>query len=183
MCLQSACNASLHQLVQQDVGDSGSHEVMEVIGELDPQTGIYSIHQAAAGETSDSTSETPSSAVRIVSTPSAPGTMDIFSTALASADINLDTFQYMEDGMEPLHTTEDSGNAGIADCSDQSKQVLHYAQSAVVVESLNKQVSQLSEQVLDSGISDHLSSFLQPGTRESTAVTVEPSNIGMCNAL
>jgi len=49
MCLQSACNASLHQLVQQDVGDSGSHEVMEVIGELDPQTGIYSIHQAAAG--------------------------------------------------------------------------------------------------------------------------------------
>lgn len=32
--------------------------------------------------------------------------------------------------------------------------------------------------MLDSGISDHLSSFLQPGTRESTAVTVEPSNIG-----
>lgn len=49
MCLQSACNTSLHQLVGQDVGDSGSHEVMEVIGELDPQTGIYSIHQAAAG--------------------------------------------------------------------------------------------------------------------------------------
>lgn len=42
---------------------------------------------------------------------------------------------------EPLHATEDSGNAGIADCSDQSKQVLHYAQSAMVVESLNKQVS------------------------------------------
>lgn len=38
-------------MVQQDIGDSGSHEVMEVIGELDPQTGIYSIHQpgAAAG--------------------------------------------------------------------------------------------------------------------------------------
>jgi len=52
-----------------------------------------------SGETSDSTSETQSSAVRIVSTPSAPATMDIFSTALASADINLDTFQYMEDGM------------------------------------------------------------------------------------
>jgi hypothetical protein len=49
MCLQSACNTSLHQFVGQDVGDSGSHEVMEVIGELDPQTGIYSIHQAAAG--------------------------------------------------------------------------------------------------------------------------------------
>lgn len=32
--------------------------------------------------------------------------------------------------------------------------------------------------MLDSGLSDHLSSFLQPGTRESTAVTVEPSNIG-----
>lgn len=42
---------------------------------------------------------------------------------------------------EPLHTTEDSSNAGIADCSDQSKQVLHYAQSAMVVETLNKQVS------------------------------------------
>jgi hypothetical protein len=49
MCPQSARNTSLHQLVQQDVDDSGSHEVMEVIGELDPQTGIYSIHQAAAG--------------------------------------------------------------------------------------------------------------------------------------
>lgn len=175
--VQSARNTSLHQLVQQDVDDSGSHEVMEVIGELDPQTGIYSIHQAAAGETSDSTNEASSSAVRIVSTPSVPGTMDIFSTALASADINLDTFQYIEDGMEPLHTTEDSCNAGIADCSDQSKQVLHYAQSAMVVESLNKEVSQLSEQVLDSGISDHFSSFLQPGARDSTAVTVEPSNI------
>lgn len=43
--------------------------------------------------------------------------------------------------IEPLHTTEDSSNAGISDCSDQSKQVLHYAQSAMVVESLNKQVS------------------------------------------
>ena len=32
--------------------------------------------------------------------------------------------------------------------------------------------------MLDSGISDHLSSFLQPATRESTAVTVEPSHIG-----
>jgi hypothetical protein len=28
--------------------------------------------------------------------------MDIFSTALASADINLDTFQYIEDGMGKL---------------------------------------------------------------------------------
>jgi hypothetical protein len=45
--------------------------------------------------------------------------------------------------IEPLHTTEDSCNAGIADCSDQSKQVLHYAQSAMVVESLNKEVSYL----------------------------------------
>lgn len=32
--------------------------------------------------------------------------------------------------------------------------------------------------MLDSSISGHLSSFLQPGTRENTAVTVEPSNIG-----
>lgn len=43
--------------------------------------------------------------------------------------------------IEPLHTTEDSSNAGTSDSSDQSKQVLHYGQSAVVVESLNKQVS------------------------------------------
>jgi hypothetical protein len=34
-----------------------------------------------------------------VSTSSASGTMDIFSTALASADINLDSFQYIEDGI------------------------------------------------------------------------------------
>lgn len=47
--LQSACNASLDHLVQQDVGASENHEVMEVIGELDPQTGVYSIHQATAG--------------------------------------------------------------------------------------------------------------------------------------
>jgi hypothetical protein len=39
-------------VVQQDVGDTGSHEVMEVIGELDPQTGIYSIHQPAAAAVS-----------------------------------------------------------------------------------------------------------------------------------
>jgi hypothetical protein len=39
-------------VVQQDVGDSGSHEVMEVIGELDPQTGVYSIHQPAAAAVS-----------------------------------------------------------------------------------------------------------------------------------
>lgn len=32
--------------------------------------------------------------------------------------------------------------------------------------------------MLDPGISDHLSSFLQPGTGDSTAVTVEPSNMG-----
>jgi hypothetical protein len=32
--------------------------------------------------------------------------------------------------------------------------------------------------VLDPGIDDHLSSFLQPGTGDSTAVTVEPSNMG-----
>jgi hypothetical protein len=48
MCPQNACNTNLHQVVQQDIGDSGSHEMMEMIGELDPQTGIYSIHQPAA---------------------------------------------------------------------------------------------------------------------------------------
>jgi hypothetical protein len=47
MCPQNACNTNLHQVVQQDIGDSGSHEMMEMIGELDPQTGIYSIHQPA----------------------------------------------------------------------------------------------------------------------------------------
>ncbi|PNF25978.1 hypothetical protein B7P43_G06364 [Cryptotermes secundus] len=179
--IQNACNINLHQVVQQDVGDSGSHEVMEVIGELDPQTGIYSIHQPAAisgaGETSDSSREASSSAVRIVSTSSASGTMDIFSTALASADINLDTFQYIEDGMEQLQATDSSSNAGISECSDQSKQVLHYPQSTMVVESVNKQASRPNEQVLDPGIDDHLSNFLQPGTGDSTAVTVEPSNM------
>ena len=35
----------------QEVGDAGGHEMMEVIGELDPQTGIYSVHQpSASGE-------------------------------------------------------------------------------------------------------------------------------------
>jgi hypothetical protein len=46
---QNVCNSNLHQVVQQD--DSVGHEVMEVIGELDPQTGIYSIHQPAAAAT------------------------------------------------------------------------------------------------------------------------------------
>jgi hypothetical protein len=36
----------------------------------------------------------------------------------------------------------------------------------------------MNEQVLNPGIDDHLSSFLQQGTGDSTAVTVEPSNIG-----
>ncbi|XP_021935381.1 BRCA2-interacting transcriptional repressor EMSY isoform X4 [Zootermopsis nevadensis] len=178
--VQNACNTNLHRVVQQDIGDSGSHEVMEVIGELDPQTGIYSIHQpgAAAGrEAIDSGRDTSSSAVRIVPTSSASSTMDIFSTALASADINLDSFQYIEDGMEPSETTDHGSNGGISDCSHQSKQVLHYTQSSMVVESLNKQSNQLNEQVLESGIADHFSSFLQPGTGDSTAVTVEPSNM------
>ncbi|KAJ4445144.1 hypothetical protein ANN_06945 [Periplaneta americana] len=99
-------NNNLHQVVHQDVGDSGGHEMMEVIGELDPQTGIYSIHHpAASGETSDTIREASSSTVRIVSTSSTSGTMDIFSTALASADINLDSFQYMEDGMGMFFST------------------------------------------------------------------------------
>lgn len=52
-----------------------------------------------SGEAIDSGRDTSSSAVRIVPTSSASSTMDIFSTALASADINLDSFQYIEDGM------------------------------------------------------------------------------------
>ncbi|XP_069684302.1 BRCA2-interacting transcriptional repressor EMSY isoform X2 [Periplaneta americana] len=179
-------NNNLHQVVHQDVGDSGGHEMMEVIGELDPQTGIYSIHHpAASGETSDTIREASSSTVRIVSTSSTSGTMDIFSTALASADINLDSFQYMEDGMESLQTA-DNNSAGIAEIAEQNKQVLHYSQSGIggntmVVESITKQTGHLGEQVLDSGIGEHLSSFLQPSLStnagDSTAVTVEPSNM------
>jgi hypothetical protein len=42
--------------------------------------------------------------------------------------------------VEPLQTTD---SAGISECSSQSKQVLHYPQPAMVVESVNKQVSHL----------------------------------------
>jgi hypothetical protein len=40
------------------------------------------------------------------------------------------------------------------------------------------QASRLNEEALDPGTGDHLSSFLQPGIGDSTAVTVEPSNMG-----
>jgi len=45
---------------------------------------------------------------------------------------------------EPLQTTDCSSNTGVSDSSDQSKEVLHYAQSAMVMDSLNKQVGYLA---------------------------------------
>ncbi|CAG2059024.1 unnamed protein product [Timema podura] len=60
--------------------------VGDLSGDLDPQTGVYSAPEELATTVGCST-------VRVL--PSA--TVDIFSSALASADINLDSFQFMED--------------------------------------------------------------------------------------
>ncbi|KAJ9583257.1 hypothetical protein L9F63_022390 [Diploptera punctata] len=126
-----------------------SHQVMEVIGELDPQTGIYSI-------------PTPAEGVGVVSQ------SDIFNTAIASANINLSTFQYIQQ-QEASNTVSTPDSS-----SSQSKQVVHYTQpstngSTIVVESISKQGGD--------ELGEHLTSLLQPATGDSTAVTVEPSNM------
>ncbi|PSN42864.1 hypothetical protein C0J52_16190 [Blattella germanica] len=131
-------------------------------------------------QSSNSTREVSSSTVRIVPT-SASGTMDIFSTALASADINLDSFQYIEEDPSAA-----SSSVVTTERTEQNKQIIHYTQSsgtgnAVVVESISKHGNQLGEQVLEASIGEHLTSFLQPSLTtsigETTAVTVEPSNM------
>ncbi|XP_067007392.1 BRCA2-interacting transcriptional repressor EMSY isoform X2 [Anabrus simplex] len=148
-------------------------EMMEVVGELDPQTGIYSIHPSASA--TEPGRELMGSSVMIVPSSSTPSTGDIFTTALASADINLDTFRYMEDGMDNLELSSQNGsNIELTVSSDGSVQGKYPQPSInkVVVEPLPKESGSIEE---------HFSSFLQPSPAstvcDSTAVTVEPSHM------
>nr|CAD7576080.1 unnamed protein product [Timema californicum] len=72
--------------------------VGDLSGDLDPQTGVYSAPEELATTVGCST-------VRVL--PSA--TVDIFSNALASADINLDSFQFMEDRGDQFPADEIEG--------------------------------------------------------------------------
>lgn len=67
---------------------------MDLVGQLDPSTGVYS--QNSSSDSAPVTTSTIAATVALAST--RPRAMDIFSTALASANINLDNFMEEEDG-------------------------------------------------------------------------------------
>lgn len=74
--------------------ETKKEEVVDMVGQLDPSTGVYSqpISETNIVVTTSSVIATPTLVA------SRPRTMDIFSTALASANINLDNFMEEEDG-------------------------------------------------------------------------------------
>ncbi|GLG95771.1 Uncharacterized protein GBIM_02674 [Gryllus bimaculatus] len=111
------------------------------------QTGVYSINPEPA---SDLVSQ--GSSVTIVPS-SSTGSVDIFSTALASADINLDSFQYVEDGLETITSGTQPGSS-----------------IEVTVGEDNNQVQVMGEPLHFLQDSDAIAS-------EPAAVTVEPSHI------
>nr|CAD7444244.1 unnamed protein product [Timema bartmani] len=123
--------------------------VGDLSGDLDPQTGVYSAPEELATTVGCST-------VRVL--PSA--TVDIFSSALASADINLDSFQFMEDRGDQFPADEIEGAT-----PDTATQLLFSPPDGS------------EPQVLELSVEDQLNTFLQPVTSDTTAVTVEPSHM------
>nr|CAD7408863.1 unnamed protein product [Timema cristinae] len=123
--------------------------VGDLSGDLDPQTGVYSAPEELATTVGCST-------VRVL--PSA--TVDIFSSALASADINLDSFQFMEDRGDQFPADEIEGTT-----PDTATQLLFSPPDGS------------EPQVLELSVDDRLNTVLQPGTSDTTAVAVEPSHM------
>lgn len=77
------------------VGTTKKEEV-DFVGRLDPSTGVYSQNTTSENIVVTTVTSTVTATPTLATT--RPRTMDIFSTAIASANINLDNFMEEEDG-------------------------------------------------------------------------------------